>query len=506
MRVLDALHHHPRTCRSSHSHYASPSAASNRLFSTTSYIRIRLATSTNIHATQPLPTTVQTLTPRVTRISVAPYGPFSRDASNAYLIGSGRHRILIDTGNGNPLFAEAVVSALVSRKVEKVTRVLLTHSHLGHVGGLSVLEKVAWDWARVKRLMSTGSERGGLESMLEAAKAAALASVAAGKNVVRDTATLANEIIGKHSVGATEERSGSQLWISKIMSKGDRAGVAQRSADGTPTGLTFLKEGEVIRVPGDGVNGNDSTLEVIWTPGHAEDHAAFYLREEMALFSGDCISSTSCPSSLYNEAAGSYVVYEDLRAYLTTLEKLVKRIDAPRVIYPGHGDVIVDGLGAIQNAIDAQKAFSDRILQEIAKGARKGIPIETSEIISHILLAPKSSAVSGDRTLAVRGAVKLHLLDLEHRGRIRRRHLSETEDQDGGAFGKEAESLKGPGGLTMKQVFSAVKDSRRKDWAEDKDAGIGKEKKKEAKRWTRERQHTVHQDVELGNEVAWAPT
>lgn len=65
---------------------------------------------------------------------------------------------------------------------------------------------------------------------------------------------------------------------------------------------------------------------VIHTPGHTTDHIILYLKEENAVFSGDCILGEGSS------------VFDDLFEYLKSLE-LIRNLN-PSVVYPGHGPVI----------------------------------------------------------------------------------------------------------------------------------------------------------------------
>ncbi|KAL4956156.1 beta-lactamase-like protein [Aspergillus filifer] len=80
---------------------------------------------------------------RVIRVLGGNAGPMRLQGTNTYLIGTGRSRILIDTGQGMPSWIRDITRVLEERDIE-VSHVLLTHWHGDHTGGVSDLI----DWNR----------------------------------------------------------------------------------------------------------------------------------------------------------------------------------------------------------------------------------------------------------------------------------------------------------------------------------------------------------------------
>jgi ribonuclease/clavin/mitogillin len=67
-------------------------------------------------------------------------GPFTGPGTNTYLLGTDRHPILLDTGQGVAIYPDKLAAAL-SELCQSTTpaRVVLTHAHPDHIGGLKQL-------------------------------------------------------------------------------------------------------------------------------------------------------------------------------------------------------------------------------------------------------------------------------------------------------------------------------------------------------------------------------
>ncbi|KAL8808560.1 MAG: hypothetical protein Q9182_000111 [Xanthomendoza sp. 2 TL-2023] len=82
----------------------------------------------------PLPE-VEHLTKRVVRVTGGNPGPMQLQGTNTYLVGTGRCKILIDTGQGMPIWIKNMVNLLRERDWE-ISYVLLSHWHGDHTGGV----------------------------------------------------------------------------------------------------------------------------------------------------------------------------------------------------------------------------------------------------------------------------------------------------------------------------------------------------------------------------------
>ncbi|KAJ6015169.1 hypothetical protein N7540_009760 [Penicillium herquei] len=92
---------------------------------------------------------IEDLTDLVTRIMGGNPGEMQLQGTNTYLIGTGNSRILIDTGQGIPIWATNITRLLRERNLT-ISHILLTHWHGDHTGGVPDL--IEYDPALASRV------------------------------------------------------------------------------------------------------------------------------------------------------------------------------------------------------------------------------------------------------------------------------------------------------------------------------------------------------------------
>lgn len=171
---------------------------------------------------------VSQLSPLVTRVLGCNPGHMTLQGTNTYLVGVGKSRLLVDTGErGVGEYIDNLQGTLRDQEAG-IGKILLTHWHHDHVGGVR--------------------------------------DVLAGR-ATRD--------IVLYKFPRTETRS--SVWGSV---PGGEANVGEASLEGVD--VVELSDGEVVEVEG-------ARLRVVHTPGHTTDHVVLHLEEEGSVFSGDCI-------------------------------------------------------------------------------------------------------------------------------------------------------------------------------------------------------------------------
>ncbi|MDH3189171.1 MAG: MBL fold metallo-hydrolase [Acidimicrobiia bacterium] len=149
---------------------------------------------------------------------------------------------------------------------------------------------------------------------------------------------------------------------------------------------------DIVLVDGASVPLGDTQIEVIHTPGHADDHLCFRVGD--VLFSGDHI------------IGGSSVMVETMGPYLDSLKKL--KGTGLRTILPGHGETIDDPDAVIDWYLAHRLQRHHEILDAVHNGAGT-----VGEVVEMVYRDVDSSLYP----LAAR-SVKAHLVLLSAEGQI----------------------------------------------------------------------------------------
>ncbi len=152
------------------------------------------------------------------------------------------------------------------------------------------------------------------------------------------------------------------------------------------------KDGEIFTNP-------DWALEVIHTPGHMANHACFALNDRGILFSADHVMAWA--TTIVAPPDGS------MRAYMQSLEKLLKRKDS--LYLPGHGAPIAQPHRFLRGLRTHRKMRERAVLERVMQG---------DETIAQMV-----AAIYRDTDPRLHGAAGLsvfaHLEDLVSRGLVR---------------------------------------------------------------------------------------
>ncbi|MDA8046608.1 MAG: MBL fold metallo-hydrolase [Actinomycetota bacterium] len=161
---------------------------------------------------------------------------------------------------------------------------------------------------------------------------------------------------------------------------------------------------------GDRLDLGDVQLEAVWTPGHASNHLCVELTGTGLLFSGDHVMS------------GSTVVIAppdgDMAVYLESLEKVKAR--GPRRIAPGHGAMIEDPAGVLDEYLRHRIERERQVEQAVRQAGSAGV---TAAQVVEVLYQD----VPEDLHPVARYSVWAHLRKLHDEGRL---IAADREDPD----------------------------------------------------------------------------
>ena len=142
--------------------------------------------------------------------------------------------------------------------------------------------------------------------------------------------------------------------------------------------------------------GGGVKLRAYFTPGHEVDHIAYYLAADRVVFSGDTILGNSSSS------------VRNLKQYMASLETLAGL--KPRILCPGHGQVISDGTARVQWYIHHRTEREEQVLAALASGVESVDEIVTAIYPRNLRRNLRGAAARNVRT---------HLDKLTEEGRVK---------------------------------------------------------------------------------------
>lgn len=254
--------------------------------------------------------------------------PYAVGPVNAYLL-LGSEPTLVDAGPATPEGVETLLAGLAAAGMEPgdVRRVVVTHAHPDHYGGLALLQEAGWEVAAHPRALLWMS---GDPVLLEARVSFYLGFL--------------------HRAGVPDR-------VLRVM---ERQGLGLRQY---PRGVSvhrFLEEGDLVPA-------GDDLLVVHHTPGHASSALCLERPRDGLLFSGDTLLGHISSNAVVEPVdSWSGERRHSLPEYLRTLAHL--QTMAVRLVLPGHGDPICDPGELVSRRLKFYELRRDRVLDLLRAG------------------------------------------------------------------------------------------------------------------------------------------
>lgn len=157
-----------------------------------------------------------------------------------------------------------------------------------------------------------------------------------------------------------------------------------------------LRDGERIAID------DDTTLQVLFTPGHCDDHCCFVLPQDGAIFSGD------------NVLGWGSTWFEDLNTYMASLAKMLEIVRDQNIltIYPAHGPPSASAEALIKKTVDHRRAREAQIIEHLDEH----LGSTSLQVVSRVY----DASLPPPLVLAAQSAVLVHLDALVGQGRVAR--------------------------------------------------------------------------------------
>eukprot|EP00747_Dinoflagellata_sp_TGD_P215286 gnl/TRDRNA2_/TRDRNA2_88000_c0_seq1.p1 gnl/TRDRNA2_/TRDRNA2_88000_c0~~gnl/TRDRNA2_/TRDRNA2_88000_c0_seq1.p1 ORF type:complete len:392 (-),score=73.63 gnl/TRDRNA2_/TRDRNA2_88000_c0_seq1:12-1187(-) len=263
-------------------------------------------------------------------ICVLAFNPsgFTLNGTCCYLVGTGKRRILIDTGEsdiGHEKFMETLDECMLANDIEGIQEILLTHMHHDHYGGVMGLVKRYGMDTPISKLPNPSHYWSTIEVVKERGLVSYLEFEDGTPRYQRSPSSNSAEVPPECMVPWPDEEAEAGLPLSWDIAQRTKVefvrdyGFVKRSWEfgyKLENELNFkgLQHGDLICTEG-------ATLVAYHTPGHSTDHCSYWFQEEKSLFSGDHVLGW-----------GTTFIF-DLYDYMKTLAFMIAL--QPVHLYPG---------------------------------------------------------------------------------------------------------------------------------------------------------------------------
>jgi glyoxylase-like metal-dependent hydrolase (beta-lactamase superfamily II) len=339
--------------------------------------------------------TIDEVVPGVRRIVAENPGPYTFKGSATFIVGRGEVAV-IDPGPADERHIDALLAALGT---ERVSHILVTHTHLDHSPGTRLLQErtgaktygfgphpvpSSSDEERFGEAPSASSD----SSMGLAGDSSMLAGpISAALRVLPERPFRPASRIGDSETTSERESKANGKEDSQADGKATDAEKADAKAEANEAHGDTDFAPDVPTNHGDLIVGEGWEFEAVHTPGHLANHLCFRLAREKLLFTGDHVMGWS--TSVISPPGGN------LNHYLASLVLLLASPDA--VYIPTHGSPIRDPHDFVRGLIDHRNARTAQILDRLQSG-----PQTISEIVAalYVGLNPKLLKAAGRSVLA----------------------------------------------------------------------------------------------------------
>jgi glyoxylase-like metal-dependent hydrolase (beta-lactamase superfamily II) len=303
--------------------------------------------------------TVDEAVPGVRRIVAENPGPFTFKGSATFIVGKGEVAV-IDPGPADEKHIDALLESLGS---ERVTHILITHTHADHSPGARLLQE------------RTGAKTYGF-----------------GPHPI-PTAEEEDRYAEVAELPPTEEHeTGAKSKTDNNDNNEDNEDNDKQSAKDKKE-LTEEGHGDrdfapdVVVGHAELISGIGWTFEAVHTPGHLANHLCFRLAQEKLLFTGDHVMGWS--TSVISPPGGH------LNDYLASLALLLENPD--EIYIPTHGSPIVNPHEFVRGLIDHRNDRTTQIVDRLRSG-----PQNIKELVAalYVDLDPKLFKAAGRSVLA----------------------------------------------------------------------------------------------------------